>query len=220
MTKFRQTAQFSLQNWLNDHHVEQYITALDAARCVVATLVVDDSSVLHYQLLDHTGAAIGHPLSDFPAGEWSQPATSYEQAFQWGVLKKAPGLRRLSRVDEWARPLALVEKMALIDAFRLYTPPPAIIGLAYSQPLYEVDLGQRWILREVGLACAVTGADHDYEIIPLRVFHPIDEDTLLSPPLDGVRLRQPTAPIRHGDLLVVTDLADPPFAALWQVNDA
>lgn len=220
MTKFRQTAQFPLQNWLDGHRVEQYITALDAARCVMATLAVEDSSVLHYQLVDHTGATIGQPLTEFPAGDWSQPTTSYEPAFQWGVLKKAPGLRRLSRVDEWTRPLALTEKMALIDALHLYTPPPAIIGLAYSQPLYEVNLGERWILREVGLACAVTEADYDYEITPLRVFHPMKEDILLSPSLDGVRLRQPTAPIRHGDLLVVTDLANPPFAALWQVSDA
>lgn len=220
MTKFRQIAQFPLKNTLDDHAVEQYVTALNAHHCVVATLAHEDSSVLHYQLVDHHGVAADDARAEFPAGDWSQPSSSYQRAFQWGVLKKAPGLRRLARVDEWVRPLALVEKMALIDAFRLAVSPPAILGLAYSQPLYEVDLGVRWILREVGLACAVSGADHDYEIVPLRLLHPMDEGTLLSPTLDGVRLRQPTAPIRHGDRLVVTDLVEPPHAVLWQVSDA
>ncbi len=220
MTKFRQIAQFPLKNIVDGHVVEQYVTALNASHCVVATLAQEDSSVLHYQLVDHHGAVVDDALMEFPAGDWTQPTSSYERAYQWGVLKKAPGLRRLSRVDEWVRPLTLVEKMALIDAFRLAVPAPAILGLAYSQPLYEVELAERWILREVGMACAVSRPDYDYEIIPLRMFHPMDEDLLLSPPLDGVRLRQPTAPIRHGDLLVVTDLAEPACAVLWQVSDA
>lgn len=220
MTKFRQIAQFPLKNTVDGHAVEQYVTALNASHCVVATLACEDSSVLHYQLVDHHGAVTADALAKFPAGDWTQPTSSYDRAFQWGVLKKAPGLRHLSRVDEWVRPLTLAEKMALIDAFHLTMSASAILGLAYSQPLYEVVLAERWILREVGMAHAVRGTDHDYAIHPLCLFHPIDEDTVISPPLDGVRLRHPTAPIRHGDLLVVTDLADAPYAVLWQVSDA
>ena len=220
MTKLRQMSRFELKSALDGQPVEQYVTALSAASCVVATLCAEDSSVMSYQLLDHYGQPLTEPTLNLPVGSWTQPTTSYEQSFQWGVLKKAPGLRRLTRVDEWVRPLSFVEKMALIDAFRLSISPSAMLGLAYSQPLYEVMLGERWILREVGLAHTVTGSDYDYVIRPLRLLHPIDEDTLLSPPLDGVRLKHPTAPIRHQSVMVVTDLSDPPAAWLWQVIDA
>jgi hypothetical protein len=218
MTKLRQMSRFELKSALDGQPVEQYVTALSAASCVVATLCAEDSSVLSYQVLDHYGQPLNEPTSNLPAGRWTQPTTSYEQSFQWGVLKKAPGLRRLTRVDEWVRPLSFVEKMALIDAFQL--PPWAMLGLAYSQPLYEVMLDERWILREVGLAHTATGSDYDYVIRPLRLLHPVDEDTLFSPSLDGVRLKHPTAPIRHQSVLVVTDLSDPPAAWLWQVIDA
>lgn len=220
MTKLRQLAQFSLAVQLNAHPVEQYVTALGAAACVVVTLYVDDFAPLGYQVVSLTGEAQSAILPSLPAGHWSQPRTSYDRQHQWGVVKKTGGWRAQTRVDDWARQLTMAEKVALAEAHALNVLPPAIIGLAYSQPLFEVMLDERWILREVGVACADRAADHDYTIHPIRLFHPAVDEALRTPALDSVTMRQPTAPIRHQNLFIMTDLIVPPVVTLWQVNDA
>lgn len=223
MTKLRQIAQFSLQNFIDDYAVEQYVTALGKSHCVVYTCQLNeydnDEGLMGYQVFDFEGRPVSDLHPDIPVGDWAFPTTSYDRQHQWGVLKKAPGWGSQTRVYDWARPLDMAEKIALVEAHLIQVMPFAIIGLAYSQPLFEVMLDERWILREVGVAYTKYTLEYDYLIHPIRLFHPAPNETLQPAVLGGVKLHYPTAPIRYGNKLIVTDLTVPPLVTMWRVND-
>lgn len=155
-----------------------------------------------------------------PAGNWSEAQTAPASRHTWGIAQLERGYAEQTRILEWVRPLSITEKMGLVSRLKLAVLPPAILGIASSEALFSVELDTLWVLRRLRVAYRVTAPTHDYDLLTLHVLHPEDEELLETPLIDGVQLYHPTAPIRHGKRLVVTELHEPVTAYGWTIADA
>jgi len=195
------------------------VHALGDAACLLNSL--DDDAPPLWQVWTLDGRCLVDGLSDPPDGHWTLPDYSYDARHTWGVMLHGRGFRSQTRVDDLVRPLTMGEKMALTAAFRLTMPPPALLGVLYSMPLHEVTLGERWLLREVGVVCALTGQpDADYEVLPLRLFHSAVQETYEPAAPDSIPLAHPDVLLHREGTLLMVDGGDRPRVIVWSVSHA
>lgn len=129
------------------------------------------------------------------------------------------GLRAEERVQDWARPLTITEKMALVNYLKLDILPPMILGLAESYVLTAAPLqpGLDVVCRRMRVAYSLItarrdeqGMAYDYDTLPLYLIHCYDGDDELGliealAGLPGCRLHRPMDCLVYGGWLIVAD---------------
>lgn len=177
--------EFYGENWFAQHH-------LDADGRLCAS--VDEQ----YGQMDADAL-------DLPAGTISMQMPAHDHPLNVPLMREW-GIRAEDRVMEWAQPLTIAEKMALIAAASLSVSPMQLLGLAESRVLAQADLNERQslICRRLRLLVALpevrrhaSGLPYDYETIPYSVLHLWDRQTqeavsleAILPALDGIQLAQ------------------------------
>jgi hypothetical protein len=130
------------------------------------------------------------------------------------------GLRAPERVLDVVRPLALSEKIALIDKLKLKMQPPALLGIAESYVLSESQIirpSLYFVCRRIRIAYALpdvrldpNNQPYDYDTLLLYTAHFFDcaqEPSLLDllTDLTTVPLKRPMDCLMAGDRLYIAD---------------
>ncbi len=105
------------------------------------------------------------------------------------------GIREAERLQEWAKPFAIADKMRLIEALHLSITPMQLFGMIDSVVLSSVELQDNWfvVCRRIALAIALSKMHHDENGLPYdydshiiqtaHLYHSSWED---SPPIEMI----------------------------------
>jgi len=132
------------------------------------------------------------------------------------------GMREQEKVMEWVKPLAVMEKMPLIQALKLTISPMMIFGIAESRVLAETEFSDDEVLvcRRIRLLRALPeiqhdeqGLPYDYDTVTFHVLHTYNDETESVPPLHEAinyfpELSHPMDCMIHDDQLIVANGSD------------
>jgi len=105
------------------------------------------------------------------------------------------GIREAERLQDWAKPFSIAEKMHLIQTFNLSITPMQLFGMINSVVLSSVKLQSNWfvVCRRIALAIALPQMQYDENRLPYdydshiiqtaHLYHSSWED---SPPIEAV----------------------------------
>jgi hypothetical protein len=163
-----------------------------------------------------------------PTRVWNTMSLNYAGA-------RHRGLRGLERVDELARTLAIVEKLALIKHLNLDILPPQLLGLVESYVLAEAEVVHPhlfFVCRRARVAYVlpseradVNGNPYDYDTQAFYGVHFYNRSSDDDPPmtdmlegLPGVTLSRPMDCMIWGNRLYVADGGDPDIERICHLH--
>jgi hypothetical protein len=199
-----------------------HLAGVSGTRFVVETTIDDDPQYWLGDLLDDAPA---QRVAGVEAGFIQPAGPPVQHVLNHGFVVRR-GLREPDRMQEWVTPLTIHEKMAIIQHLGLALPPMLLPGIAYSRVLCVASSPETVLLvRELGVVCLLPLAHqplpYDYEVVPLCLLHPADEDLLVPRPLAGVHLVQPAEVVWAGDRWWVWDngsTSHQPFVCAWDAE--